>query len=55
VGIKMLLVDIYKIPIGMALGTVAGVLAIAVLASILFPPKQESTPTEPDTHPARDR
>jgi TerC family integral membrane protein len=55
VGIKMLLVDIYKIPIGMALGTVAGVLAISVLASILFPPKPESTPTEPDTHPARDR
>jgi hypothetical protein len=32
VGIKMLLVDIYKIPIGMALRTVAGVLVISVIA-----------------------
>jgi TerC family integral membrane protein len=43
VGIKMLLVDIYKIPIGMALGTVAAVLGISVIASIIFPPKTEST------------
>jgi tellurite resistance protein TerC len=55
VGIKMLLVDIYKIPIVVALGTVAGVLVISVLASILFPPKLEGTPTKPDPHPARDR
>ena len=46
--------DIYKIPIGMALGTVAGVLVISVVASILFPPKPEGTPTEADPHPARD-
>jgi tellurite resistance protein TerC len=43
VGIKMLLVDIYKIPIGMALGTVAAVLAISVIASIVYPPKTEDT------------
>ena len=54
VGIKMLLVDIYKIPIGMALGTVAAVLVISVIASILFPPKPEGTPTKPDPHPASD-
>jgi tellurite resistance protein TerC len=54
VGIKMLLVDIYKLPIGIALGTVAGVLAISVLASILFPPKPEATRTEPDPRPASD-
>ena len=64
VGIKMLLVDIYKIPIVMALGTVAAVLVISVIASILFPPKPEGTPsaadppgtrTKPDPHPASDR
>jgi tellurite resistance protein TerC len=64
VGIKMLLVDIYKIPIGIALGTVAGVLVMSVIASIVFPPKTEGThsaaeppgtPTEADQHPAGDR
>jgi tellurite resistance protein TerC len=54
VGIKMLLVDIYKIPIGMALGTVAGVLVISVIASLVFPPKPEETPAKPDPHPASD-
>src|ERR671923_503416 len=49
VGIKMLLVDIYKIPIGMALGTVAAVLVISMIASILFPPKPESTPSIADS------
>jgi tellurite resistance protein TerC len=35
VGIKMLLVDIYKIPIGVSLGVVAGILAISIAASLL--------------------
>jgi tellurite resistance protein TerC len=52
VGVKMLLVDIYKVPISMALGTVAGVLIISVIASILFPPKPTDTPTKADPHPA---
>jgi tellurite resistance protein TerC len=34
VGIKMLLADIYKIPTGIALGVVAGILLISVLTSI---------------------
>jgi tellurite resistance protein TerC len=54
VGIKMLLVDIYKIPIGLALGTVAAVLVISVVASILFPPKPEASAAEKDPHPAGD-
>jgi tellurite resistance protein TerC len=63
VGIKMLLVDIYKIPISMALGTIAAVLAISVIASIVFPPKTEERPSavnqpgsasNPDPHPAKD-
>jgi tellurite resistance protein TerC len=44
VGVKMLLVDIYKIPIGIALGAVAAVLGISVIASLLFPPKGEGEP-----------
>ncbi len=34
VGIKMLLVDIYKIPIGASLGVVAGILALSIVASL---------------------
>jgi TerC family integral membrane protein len=54
VGMKMLLVDIYKIPIGMALGTVAAVLVISVIASLLFPPKPEGASIKPDPHRASD-
>jgi tellurite resistance protein TerC len=35
VGAKMLLVDFYKIPIGMSLGVVASILILSVLASLL--------------------
>jgi hypothetical protein len=47
----------------MALGTVAAVLVISVIASIIFPPKTEDTPSavnqpgsapNPDPHPAKD-
>jgi tellurite resistance protein TerC len=37
VGIKMLLADIYKLPIAVALGVVAGILLISVVASLLRP------------------
>ena len=37
VGAKMLLADIYKIPVGIALGVVAGFLLISVIASIIQP------------------
>lgn len=39
VGVKMLLVDIYKIPMGISLGVIAGILALSMIASLLFPPK----------------
>ena len=39
VGMKMLIAEIYKIPIGIALGVVASMLIISVLASIAFPRK----------------
>jgi tellurite resistance protein TerC len=38
VGIKMLLVDIYKIPIGVSLAVVAGILALSIVASLLVQP-----------------
>ncbi len=44
VGIKMLLVDIYKIPIGLSLGVVAGILTLSVVASLLFQPRDVSVP-----------
>lgn len=37
VGTKMMLVDFYKLPIAVALGVVAGILAISVIASLLYP------------------
>jgi tellurite resistance protein TerC len=37
VGGKMLLADLYKIPVGLALGVIAGILIISVIASLAFP------------------
>ncbi len=34
VGIKMVLVDLYKIPVGISLGVIASILAISVIASL---------------------
>jgi tellurite resistance protein TerC len=48
VGVKMLLADVYPIPITVALGVVAGVLLLSVVASILWP-KSESTRQTPKT------
>jgi TerC family integral membrane protein len=41
VGAKMLMSDVYKIPVGVALGVVAGILIISVIASLAFPHKDE--------------
>ncbi|NUO80197.1 TerC family protein [candidate division KSB1 bacterium] len=37
VGAKMMLVDFYKLPIGIALGVVAGILTLSIAASLLYP------------------
>jgi len=37
VGTKMLLIDFYKIPIGISLAVVASILAVSILASLLYP------------------
>ncbi len=44
VGVKMLLGNIYKIPVGIALGVVAAILAISVIASIVWPQKETIVP-----------
>jgi tellurite resistance protein TerC len=40
VGTKMLLVDVYKVPVFWSLGIVAGILAASVAASLLIPPRR---------------
>ncbi len=44
IGMKMLVSNFYKIPIGVALGVVAAVLAVSILASILLPHKKAALP-----------
>ncbi|KPK99298.1 MAG: hypothetical protein AMJ91_08295, partial [candidate division Zixibacteria bacterium SM23_73_3] len=48
VGVKMLLVDVYKIPVAIALGVVASILLISVIASIIRPRKEGVIPTSTD-------
>ena len=49
IGVKMVIVDFYHIPVGVSLGVVAGILTISVLASLW---KSRATPApEHVTHP----
>src|SRR5215208_2741382 len=43
VGIKMVIVDFYKIPVGVSLGVVAGILTLSILASLW---KARNSPSE---------
>jgi predicted tellurium resistance membrane protein TerC len=43
VGIKMVMVDIYKIPVGVSLGVIASILAISVIASLWKARKTEAS------------
>ncbi len=54
VGIKMLVQDIFHIPIGWSLGFIAGTLTIAVIASIMRPHKIEMV-VDPDEAPSERR
>jgi tellurite resistance protein TerC len=42
VGMKMLLEDIFPIPIGISLGVIAGILGLSIAASLRWPKKEES-------------
>ena len=44
VGAKMLLIDVYKIPIGVSLGVVASLIAVGIVGSLLFPRQGPGTP-----------
>lgn len=41
VGVKLLISEFYKIPVGAALAVVGGVLALSILLSVIFPMKEE--------------
>ena len=49
VGAKMLLADVYKIPTVVALGVVAGILALCVTLSLLRPPPRKPAKRRKDT------
>lgn len=38
VGVKMLLMDVYKVPIGLSLGIIASILGLSIAVSLLRPP-----------------
>jgi tellurite resistance protein TerC len=42
VGAKMLVADFYEMPVGLALGVVAGILSLAILASLVLPDRSEA-------------
>jgi tellurite resistance protein TerC len=44
VGAKMLLADVYKVPIGLSLGLIALVIMASVIASLLWPPRAAASP-----------
>jgi len=52
VGAKMLLSELYPIPIGAALGTVAVLLAGSVLLSLVIPPREPAPAAHTDDEPA---
>jgi tellurite resistance protein TerC len=50
VGVKMVIVDFYKIPVTISLSVVAGVLTLSILASLIWPPA--GIPSVEPVHPA---
>jgi tellurite resistance protein TerC len=54
VGTKMLISDLYKVPIGVSLGVVAGLLLLSVAASILWPKKEKVITPERVVAPQRE-
>ena len=44
IGFKLMLSDIYHLDMSIALGVVGGILAISVIASLMFPKKDDDLP-----------
>jgi len=42
IGTKMLLIDVYKIPVGWSLGATAGILVVTMVLSLVIPPRAEA-------------
>ena len=55
VGIKMMLADVYKIPIGISLGVIATILTLSIVVSLLFPRKREEAESEAMTGNTRSK
>ncbi len=53
VGVKMMLSEVYKIPIPAALGTVGGILLLSMIASLIWPKHEEAVVPAP-TNPGQD-
>ncbi len=49
VGVKMMIVDLFKIPIGISLGVITGILAVSIVASLLV--RRSELETEPEVLP----
>ncbi len=47
IGTKMLLAEVWHIPVHMALAVVAGVLLLSMLASLIYPVSAENAPAKP--------
>jgi tellurite resistance protein TerC len=48
VGVKMLITDIYKVPIALSLAVVCAILAASVAASFIWPPRSPARASNPD-------
>lgn len=51
IGVKMFISNWYHIPVEYALGTIAVILAISIVASIMFPASDHNADTSDDQHP----
>jgi len=49
--VKMLIADWYPVPIGLSLAVIAAVLAISIVASLLFPQEEEQAALRPTAVP----
>lgn len=49
VGVKMLIVDFYKVPIGISLAVITVILAVSVVTSFYIPPKKSEATPEPES------
>jgi tellurite resistance protein TerC len=54
VGAKMLLMDVYKVPIAASLGVIAGILGVSVIVSLLRPPNGSPASGGPPPRPLAD-